>query len=365
MSQVLFVTWDGGGNVPPALAIAAELQARGDVVRFLGHEAQRKSIEAHGFRFEAFVRARPWAVLEARSGPLAPLAFAAVFTDRGMGADIAESTSREPVDYAVIDGLLIGAMAGANRIGLDYSVLVHSLYSVMDASLNRGPLALIMRVKGLNPKRLYASANRIIAATLESLDSADVGVLHTGPMVTGTPAKVEPKPIVLVSLSTTYIAGQREALQAMLDAIAGLPIHAIVTTGPAVDAAELIAPANAELHGFVAHAQLMPRASIVISHGGHATTMLALAHDVPLLIVPMSSTFDQPTIGRIIEQRGAGLALKKTAKAAEIRAALEKMLASDSYRIAAAELGAQIRAHDSAAVAVDALTQVVTETHVP
>jgi hypothetical protein len=29
MASILFVTWDGGGNLPPALGIAAELRERG------------------------------------------------------------------------------------------------------------------------------------------------------------------------------------------------------------------------------------------------------------------------------------------------------------------------------------------------
>ena len=29
MADILFVTWDGGGNVPPALGIAGELVSRG------------------------------------------------------------------------------------------------------------------------------------------------------------------------------------------------------------------------------------------------------------------------------------------------------------------------------------------------
>jgi hypothetical protein len=38
MGDILFVTWDGGGNVPPAIGIACELQRRGESVRVLGHE---------------------------------------------------------------------------------------------------------------------------------------------------------------------------------------------------------------------------------------------------------------------------------------------------------------------------------------
>ncbi len=358
MSHVLFVTWDGGGNVPPALAIAAELSSRGDTVRFLGHERQRASVEEHGFRFDSFARAREWSVLEARSGPTAPLAFAAVFTDKGMGEDVAAAVAAEPVDFAVIDGLLLGAMAGAARVGLPYSVLVHTFLSVMDATLNRGPLALIARLRGLNPRRLYAGADRVIVATLDSLDSASPGPSHavwTGPMVTGAVSPAEHPPVVLVSLSTTYIAGQREALQSILDGMSSVPVRVVVTTGPAVDPASLTVPPNAEVHEFVPHAELMPRASLLIGHGGHATTMLALAHGVPMLVLPMSSTFDQPTIARVIEEWGAGIALKKGASGAEIRAAAERVLGSARYRNAAEALAAQIRDHDAAALAADAL----------
>ena len=48
MAEILFVTWDGGGNVPPALGIAGELSARGHEVRFVGHPSQRASLEAAG-----------------------------------------------------------------------------------------------------------------------------------------------------------------------------------------------------------------------------------------------------------------------------------------------------------------------------
>ena len=41
MAEVLMVTWDGGGNLTPALSVAAELRQRGHVVRFLGHGQQR------------------------------------------------------------------------------------------------------------------------------------------------------------------------------------------------------------------------------------------------------------------------------------------------------------------------------------
>ena len=60
MSNFLFVTWDGGGNVPPALGIAAELQQRGHRVRVMGHPVQHAEVKGMGLDFTAFHTARPF-----------------------------------------------------------------------------------------------------------------------------------------------------------------------------------------------------------------------------------------------------------------------------------------------------------------
>ena len=53
MADILFVTWDGGGNVPPALGIAAELAGRGHRTRFLGHASQEADLRAAGHEVAA------------------------------------------------------------------------------------------------------------------------------------------------------------------------------------------------------------------------------------------------------------------------------------------------------------------------
>ena len=51
MAEILFVTWDGGGNVPPAVGIAEELKNRGHRVRFLGHPRQALAFSERGLEF--------------------------------------------------------------------------------------------------------------------------------------------------------------------------------------------------------------------------------------------------------------------------------------------------------------------------
>ena len=53
MTRFAFVTWDGGGNVPPALGIAQALVARGHDVVFIGYEVQRQRFEQRHLPFVA------------------------------------------------------------------------------------------------------------------------------------------------------------------------------------------------------------------------------------------------------------------------------------------------------------------------
>ncbi|MBX3098917.1 MAG: glycosyltransferase family 1 protein [Salinibacterium sp.] len=354
MAGILFVTWDGGGNLPPALAVAHELAHRGENPRFLGHASQRSAIESAGFAFEAYRHAREWSALTRHSTLRAPLAYAGVFTDRGMGQDLLESLQREPADRVVVDGLLIGAMHGLASAGVEYQVLVHSLRSVMMRTLTGGPLALIMKVRRLDPAKHYRTAQGEIVTTLASFDpgssEAPPTATYTGPVIPVVESAARPStpPVVLVSFSTTYIQGQREVLQHVLDALADLEVHAIVTTGPAVAVDDLRATSNAEIHSFVPHSELMQRASLVIGHGGHSTTMLALAHGVPLLVIPMNLGFDQPEIGRIVAERGVGLTLDRRTGTARLREAIETLLDSSRFREQAELVGTELRARRGA-----------------
>ncbi|MFJ4982177.1 glycosyltransferase [Streptomyces sp. NPDC088732] len=355
MARILFVTWEGGGNVPPALGIAAELTRRGDTVRFLGHPQQREQIEAAGFRFEAFTTARPWSAT-ARTGPVGYLA---MFTDAGPGRDLTASVAREPVDLAVIDCLSLAPLRAAREAGLRHVVLAHTFYAYLVRCWSRGPLALAAAFRGYRPVRLWESAEEVLVTTLPELDPArqrplPPNVHWTGPVLpTGARPAATEEPRILVSLSTIHYPPQARALQAILDAVADLPVHAVVATGHAVDPATLRAPGNAELHRFLPHAEVMPGVSLVVGHGGHGTTLQALAHDLPLVVMPMHPMLDQPVIGKVVEEHGAARVVRANASPGTIRSAVTDLLTSASHREAAAKLGDRIRSGNGAEAAAD------------
>jgi len=72
-------------------------------------------------------------------------------------------------------------------------------------------------------------------------------------------------------------------------------------------------------------------------------------------VLPMHPLMDQPAIGRAVVRHGAGRVLSKRARPAEIRAAVEALLADGPERAGAARLGESIRERDGAVVAVDLL----------
>lgn len=49
--NILLVTWDSGGNVPPFLSLGSELRLRGHSVSCLGPESLRQSFMHIGARF--------------------------------------------------------------------------------------------------------------------------------------------------------------------------------------------------------------------------------------------------------------------------------------------------------------------------
>ena len=364
MANILFVTWDGAGNLPPALGIAAELQRRGETVRFLGHEQQRSMIEKVGMRFEPYSHSYPSSSTRA-TWPRWVASFVALVNDRSLGRDLLASIQRESTDLVVIDCVLRTVLRAAEEAGIRRAVLVHSFYYIGGFGMgSAGPIA---RLRGRAATEPWGGADVGLIATLRSLDPDGHKTLHprirfTGPVWQGTPqpaTQLSGEPRILVSLSSGWFPGQDKALQNILDALRRVQVRAVVTTGPAIRPDDLKVPVNAEVHSYLPHADVLPTVSIVIGHGGHGTTMAALSRDLPIIVLPMAKFMDQYKIGQVLEQAGAGRLLPKRSSPARIRQVIEQVLGDDRCRLAAARLGAEIRQQDGASVAADAIAEVL------
>ncbi|MDF1606337.1 glycosyltransferase [Nocardioides sp. YIM 152315] len=356
MSALLFVTWDGGGNVPPATALAHELARRGHAVRFLGHPSQERPLTSQGF---AFVRPRHARAFDATTD-YRPLRMLGVLADVGMGRDLLDAVAAEPTDLVVIDSLMFGALDAARRAGLRYAVLEHMYAAAYRSGMLGGPMGLNLRLRGLAPARALDDAALRLLMTLPQLDPAPAvaNLSQVGPLATWSP-RVEAEPTVVVGLSTFGYPGMAPVLQRLVDATEGLSARVLVSTGPTIDPAALRTRPGVEVHRWLAHGESLPGASVLVTHGGHGSTMAGLAHDLPLLVVPLDGKSDHEVVGRSIERAGAGRMIGRRASAGDLRDALRSLLEEPAYAAAAGRLGAAIRGTDAVgdgATALEALS---------
>lgn len=358
MANILFITWDGGGNVPPAIGIARELSRRGHRVQFLGHEGNRAAITASGLPFKPYEHAMPYASSE--DNP--PQRMVEIFNDVGIAEDMVDQALAISADAVVVDCLMLAALGRARAEGLTYVPLEHFFDAYYRQSWLKAPFGQIAEARGFDPFGALQAAPLVIAATLPELDPASLepspaNLLFSGPIVAAPPLRDlnSLPPTVLASFSTFNFPGQEEALQTVLDAVAELSARVIVTTGPVINRSRLRASGNVEIHEFVDHDLLMPQVSVLMGHGGHATTMRALAHGIPVAAMPQHPLLDQSMVGQAVELAGAGRFVPREASVTDVRDALGALLADGPHRAQAARLGAAIRDRGGASTAADAI----------
>ncbi len=366
MSTILFATIDAGGNVPPALAIACELKSRGHRILFLGHAGQEDRIRRSGFEFAAYSTGGRWNRTERTSSARVVADFVGAATSKRMADDLVRLARAEDVDLTVVDCMLPRMIGAAATLASPSAVIFHTFYAYWNGPWARGPVARMAQLRGVNPRTIWAAADLELVAADAALDPAGVTAsprrIWTGNVEEASVASdpVSPRPKVLVSLSTTWFPGQVETYRRVVAALRGLPVDAIVTTGGMATTAELAPPPNVEVVEFADHAAILPTVSLVVCHGGHSTTMKAVASGVPLLVIPMHPLMDQPMIGKAIARAGLGLTLKKSAKPAAIAEAMTTILADPSFAAAAADAATRVRRASGVAVAADALLLLLT-----
>lgn len=362
MAHVLMVTWDGGGNTPPLLGIARELGRRGHDLTILGHEPQRAVAEGIGAAFFPYREGKPWS----RTGPHEPVDFFEVFVDGGAGRDAEDVLEQTAADAVLCDCLMLGPLQAAERAGRATLALVHSFWAFFGEQFPHSPVAEMRAAEGRTPRELWDAATEVLVATDRELDPVGQpvpdNVCWSGVVQDQVaPASRADRSHVLLSLSTVWFPGQQERMQRILDAVADLPVRVTATIDRSVRTEELRVPANVEVRGFAPHVELMPEVSIVIGHGGHATTMLALAHGLPLLVIPQFP-IDQPMLGQVVAERGAGQVLDSEATVEQIQGALAALLDDDSYARAAGAIGERLRSTNGAANAADRIEVAVSAT---
>ena len=173
-------------------------------------------------------------------------------------------------------------------------------------------------------------------------------------------AENDPTPLVLVSFSTMPEQGSPQKFQNAIDALARLPVHGVVTVGDSIDPAALEPADNVVVFATADHDDLMRRAALVVTHGGHGTFMRALTNGLPMVVVPGLAA-DQPVNAAAAQDWGVGRALPSDAGAQAMRAAIAEVLAAPGHREAARAISRDLAGLDGAANAADEVESLLAE----
>ena len=345
MADILFVTWDGGGNVPPALGIARELQRRGHAVRFLGHAVPGGG--AHRGRGSTFVpdRARP--PLRRAQRLLAAHADGRRFGDRGMGRDLLDAVAARPPTWSSSTACMFGALDAAREAGLRYAVLEHLYDADYRSGMPRRPDG---AQPAAAPARAPPGARRRAARLVTSAPRARPGRRRRQPASGRTGGRRRRpgrggEPTVLVSLSTFGYPGMPVPAERRRRHRRPRRPGAWSPPGPRSTRTDLRARPTSRCTARAAR-RADAVGDVLVGHGGHGTTMQALAHDLPVLVVPLNSK--RATSRRRAEpsrRPAPDGSCPRRRRPASSRRCIGALLADGPHRAAAARLGCRDPGH--------------------
>jgi len=291
------------------------------------------------------------------------------------GADVAldvrdRLAARRP-DLAIFDCMLPAAAAGAEAAGTPAASLVHFLYGpARRLMLEQGStwttdLATLngtRRTLGLAPlgggPAAWESCELVLVTAPRWLDTDAAfppKVVHAGPLGMSTPDRRASAraPRVLLTFSTTVMDGQPALIRDACAGVASTGAQALLTLGPALAPGDVDAPPGVEVLEWADHDALLPGCAAVVTHAGLGTTLRALAHGIPLLMLPLGR--DQHVNASRVAELGAGIRLPADAGPERIRAALATMLRDPCFAASASRLADRIARDRPDRRAADAL----------
>ena len=379
--RVLVAAFGDPGHVFPAISLGRALAGRGHEVVIETWEERRVAVEGAGLGFAAAEEYKMFPPPEPDSA------------DGQHAAEAARALlpllERMRPHVAVSDILTLAPALAAERAGVPLATLIPHIYPVVEPGLPffaiglRPPRTPVGRAiwrtgqralnvglehgrRDLNLQRQRLdlppverfhggiSPDLALVATYPQLEYPrrwPAGVEITGPMTFEVPhpeIELPPgdRPLVLVAPSTAHDS-ENHLVRTALKALAREPVRIVATTNRVVPQTPIEVPPNAILVDWLSYSQLMPAASLVISHGGHGTVARALGAGTPILICPIIGDMSE-TAMRVAWAK-AGLSLPwRLCRPEPLRWAARRILHEPSFAAAAGKIAAWGREHDGA-----------------
>jgi UDP:flavonoid glycosyltransferase YjiC (YdhE family) len=379
---VLVAAFGDAGHVFPAIALGKALAERGHEVVIETWEERRAAVEGEGLGFAAAEEYRMFPPPDpdseegqhAAEAARALLPLLEAFQPHVVVSDIltlaptlAAERARIPLAtliphiYPVVEPgspfFAIGLRPP--RTGLGRSVWRYGHDRALRVGLEQGRRDLNIQRRRLDLPpidRFHGgiSPELALVATYPQLEYPrewPPGVEITGPMTFEMPhpeIELPPgnDPLVLVAPSTAHDS-ENHLVRTALAALAEEPVRVVATTNRVAPQRPIEVPPNAKLVEWLRYSQLMPAASLVISHGGHGTVARALGAGTPVLICPIIGDMSETAMR--VAWAGAGLSLPwRLCRPAPLRWATRRLLHEPAFTENAQEIAAWGQEHDGA-----------------
>jgi UDP:flavonoid glycosyltransferase YjiC (YdhE family) len=382
--RILFAFAGGSGHLDPLIPIARAARAAGHTVAFGGQPAMLPTVEAAGFT--GFATGGDTLGTQDR---LPLLELDAEREDEALREGFARRTARDRArhvlalsaecrpDLIVCDEVDFGSVVAAEHYGVPYAtVLVIAAGSFVRTELVAEPLNELRAELGLPPDPNLTMLRRYLVLAPVPPGYRDPGfplpaTAHPLRPVTLDPAAaaavppwrtVRPDaPTVYFTLGTIFNTESGDLFTRVLGGLRDLPVNVVVTVGRHIDPAEFgPQPAHVHIERYIPQSLVLPHCDVVVSHGGSGSVIGALAHGLPMVLVPMGA--DQPHNAERCAQLGVGLALDAIRLTAEtVRTAVSTVLADRTYRRAAERMRDDVAAMPGPAHAVTLLERLAAE----
>jgi MGT family glycosyltransferase len=387
MARFLFVVPPMVGHINPTVSVAAELEARGHEVAWVGHRLVVGPVLPDGaklFALDTDTDREDFVALAERALSLRGAA-ALKFLWEEVLIPLAHAMLpgvREVVDFYAPDALCVdretfaGAVVARGRnlpwatsatTSLDRKESIGDLHKIYAWTEER--LAELQRQAGLEPVPMVEESPHlvIVFTTLELMggENPAPGIYHfVGPSFRYRQSASEPDdfpwdrlrdvPRVLVSLGTLNPRRGERFFRAVAEGLGECDLQVILVApdsfGPFPD--------NFIVREWVPQVDLLPHVNAVICHAGHNTVSESLANGLPLVVLPIKD--DQPVVAAQVTDAGVGLRLPfARPRPGAIREAVLRVLAEPGFRASAERIRRSFAAAGGASRAAELLEALV------
>jgi UDP:flavonoid glycosyltransferase YjiC (YdhE family) len=365
MSRMLFTFAGGTGHFLPLVPFARAAERAGHIAAF-GAQAGMMAIVAQA-GFSAFDTGGPTLLVSTERTPL--LEYDLAREHRAIHDNFAGKTARVRAtnvrrlceswhpDVVVCDEMDFGALVAAEALGIPHAIVISiGSGAFVWPQLVGEPLNTLRGEHGLPPDpelsmlRRYLVVSPFPPSFRDPANSLPPNAHSIRTVAADRAASEEDvswlegraaRPLVYFTLGTIFNLESGDLFERALAGLRELPMDVVVTVGRELDPQVLgPQPRNVYVRSYIPQSALLPHCDLVVSHAGSGSIVGALAHGLPMVLLPIGA--DQPFNSARCHNLHVGRVLNAVeATPEDVERAATAVLEDSTYRQSAKQLQAE------------------------